>query len=303
MLTKQQRTARLSPPTGQLRAVIDTDTYNEIDDQFAIVHALLSPEKLTIEAIHAAPFLNHRSSSAGDGMEKSHDEILRILERMKLAAEGFVYKGSSTFLPSETEPVESEAARDLIRRAKESTEPLYVIALAALSNIASALLLEPSITENLVVVWLGGHARYWSQNREFNLKQERAATRVVFESGVPLVQIPCMGVASHLRTTVPELERYIPDNSEVGQFLLGRFKEYNDDHLGWSKEIWDLAPVAYLLDESWVPSSIVKARTLKDDFSWAERELEHDMRLASFINRDAVFRDLFIKLEKMQGGM
>lgn len=298
-MTEDQRLARLGHPSGIVNTVIDTDTYNEIDDQFAIVHALMSPEKFNIQAIHAAPFLNHRSSSAGDGMEKSYDEILRILERMDVPSDGFVYKGSGTFLPSETEAVESDAARDLNRRAKESTEPLYVIALAALTNIASALLLEPSIIEKIVVVWLGGNALYWPHNNEFNLKQERAATRVVFESGVPLVQIPCMGVTSHLRTTVPELERYIPTESEVGQFLLGRFKEYNDDHLGWSKEVWDLAPVAWLLNESWVPSTIVKTPTLEDDLSWTTDKLEHAMRLATFINRDAIFRDFFTKLGAM----
>jgi len=296
-MDKKQRLTKLKHPSARVNAVIDTDTYNEIDDQFAIVHALLSPEKLNIKAIHAAPFLNHRSTSAGEGMEKSYSEILRILERMNVSAEGLVYKGSTSFLASETQAVESDAAYDLIRRAKEATEPLYVIALAALSNIASALLIEPSIIEKLVVVWLGGNAHYWEHNKEFNLKQERAATRVVFESGVPLVQIPCMGVTSHLRTTVAELERYIPKENEVGQFLLGRFKEYNDNHRGWSKEIWDLAPGAWLLDESWVPSIITKTPTLADDLMYTRNPKNHDMRLATFINRDAIFRDLFSKLE------
>ncbi len=295
-MTKEQRIEKLEHPTGMVNAIIDTDTYNEIDDQFAIVHAILSSEKINIEAIYAAPFLNHRSTSAGEGMEKSYDEILRILKRMDVSSDGFVYKGSSAFLASEAEAVESDAVYDLIHRAKEATKPLYIIALAALTNIASALLLEPSIIEKIVVVWLGGNAPYWEHNKEFNLKQERAATRVVFESGVPLVQIPCMGVTSHLKTTVPELERYIPKDNEVGQFLLERFKEYNDNHMGWSKEIWDLAPVAWLLDESWVPSVITKTPTLTDDLRYTQNPKDHDMRLATFINRDAVFQDLFKKL-------
>ena len=43
-------------PKGRLRLVIDTDAANEIDDQFALAHALLSPGRLTIEAVTAAPF-------------------------------------------------------------------------------------------------------------------------------------------------------------------------------------------------------------------------------------------------------
>ena len=62
---------RLAPPVGKVRMVLDTDTFNEIDDQFAVVQSLLSPDKLAVEAIYAAPFDNGRSSGPGDGMEKS----------------------------------------------------------------------------------------------------------------------------------------------------------------------------------------------------------------------------------------
>ena len=54
--------------------VLDTDTYNEIDDQFALVYALLCPEKLNVEAVYAALFTNDRSTGPGDGMEKSYEE-------------------------------------------------------------------------------------------------------------------------------------------------------------------------------------------------------------------------------------
>ena len=81
--TDTARRRRLQPPgDGCVRMVLDTDTYNEIDDQFALVHALLSPERLKVEAIYAAPFHNDRSTGPGDGMEKSFEEILRLLARL-----------------------------------------------------------------------------------------------------------------------------------------------------------------------------------------------------------------------------
>ena len=296
-MTEEQRLTLLTPPEATVRAVIDTDTFNEVDDQFAVAHALLSPDRITVEAIYAAPFLNQRSLSPGDGMEKSYEEILRILELMNVSSEGFVYRGSEAFLASETRAVESDAAHDLVRRAREAEGPLYVIALAALTNVASALLMAPEIIHKLVVVWLGGNALYWPDNREFNLKQERSATRVVLESKVPLVLVPCMGVTSHLRTTVPELERYIGDAASLlGRFLVDRFKAYKSDHLGWSKEIWDLAPVAYLLDANWTPSELVSTPHLKDDLSWQPTSNRHKMRLVTYVDRDPIFRDLFSKL-------
>ncbi|GAB5447600.1 nucleoside hydrolase [Gymnodinialimonas sp.] len=49
--------ARLTPPKGgPVRLLIDTDTANEIDDQYALAWALLSPEKMTVEAVTAEPY-------------------------------------------------------------------------------------------------------------------------------------------------------------------------------------------------------------------------------------------------------
>ena len=68
---------RLQFPTKKVRMVLDTDTYNEIDDQFARVRAAC-PEKLNVEAVYAAPFTNDRSTGPGDGMEKSYEETAPV---------------------------------------------------------------------------------------------------------------------------------------------------------------------------------------------------------------------------------
>ena len=46
----------LEPPSGPVRLIIDTDAANEIDDQFAIAWALLSPEAFEIEGTLVEPF-------------------------------------------------------------------------------------------------------------------------------------------------------------------------------------------------------------------------------------------------------
>ncbi|MBW7457493.1 nucleoside hydrolase, partial [Paenibacillus sepulcri] len=139
-LSEDLRVRRLQPPAGKINMVLDTDTYNEIDDQFAIVYALLSKDKINLQAIYAAPFHNELSDGPKDGMEKSYDEIIRILEQMNEPAGGFVFRGSEGYLPGPQEPVDSEAARDLIAKAMAAPddEPLYVVAIAAITNIASA---------------------------------------------------------------------------------------------------------------------------------------------------------------------
>ena len=96
--------------------------------------------------------------------------------------------------------------RDLVARGLGSPDddPLYVVAIGAITNVASALLTEPALAGKIVVVWLGGHALTWPDTREFNLRQDVPAARVVLDCGVPLVLVPCMGVTSHLQTSVPE---------------------------------------------------------------------------------------------------
>ena len=147
-MTIEQRLKNLSVPKGKIDVVLDTDTYNEIDDQFALAYLLSSKEKLNTKAIYAAPFFNARSNGAEEGMEKSYAEIKKILSFMKESVDAF--KGSKSYLHDENTPVESDAADDLIKRAKSysAEKPLYVVAIGAITNIASALIKAPEIAEN-----------------------------------------------------------------------------------------------------------------------------------------------------------
>ena len=298
-LLETKRLEMLQPPEGRVRMVLDTDTYNEIDDQFAVVHALLSPEQLNLEAIYAAPFHNNRSANAEEGMEKSYAEILRLLALLNVDAEGFVYRGSTAFLVDATTPVPSDAATDMVERAMAQTdEPLYVTAVGAITNVASAILMEPEIIKRIVVVWLGGNPLYWSHTREFNLAQDIHSARLVLNCGVPFVHLPARGVVSHLLTTVAEMERYVQGQGKIGDYLVEIFKAYHSDHFAWSKVIWDIAATAYLINPQWVPTEIVHSPILTDAVTWSFDNSRHFMRIATGVNRDAIFRDLFQKLQQ-----
>ena len=74
---------RLEKPKFPVDVVLDTDTYNEIDDQFALAYMVKKTKKLNVKALYAAPFLNNKSTSPCDGMEKSYNEIIKVLSLMK----------------------------------------------------------------------------------------------------------------------------------------------------------------------------------------------------------------------------
>lgn len=295
-------TSRLLPGEGRIRVVLDTDTYNEVDDQFAVVHALLSPQRISLEAIHAAPFQNSRSEGPGNGMEKSYEEIVRLLERLGVGKRDRVYRGSRKYLPSPNEPVESDAAKHLVELSKSGVGPLFVAAIGAITNVASAILMDPEIVKRVVIVWLGGQPLHWPTAREFNLGQDVPAAQVVFNSGVPPVQIPCAGVASHLLTTVAEMEEYVKPCGEIGQYLFDTYESYRKDKFARSKEIWDIAATGYLIDPDWVTSDLIPSPILTDQITWSVDTSRHSIRIARMVNRDSIFGDLFSKLERFAKG-
>ncbi len=301
-LDEPGRLSRLRPPPpGRARAVIDTDTYNEIDDQFAITYALLSPERLGVEAIYAAPFFwesSRRSAGPADGMEKSYEEILRVLGLLGISPEGGVHRGSTEYLPDDSTPAPgSQAVDDLIARARSGEDLLYVLAIGAITNVASAILRAPDITSKVVVVWLGSHAPWWPHTREFNHAQDIPGVRVLFGSGVPLVHVPCLGVASHLLTTVAEMERYAKGQGAIGDYLCDLvMSSAREPTRGRSKVIWDIAAVAWLIDPAWVPTQLVHAPIAQDDATWTYSKDRHFIRQAYWVSRDGIFRDFFSKL-------
>lgn len=300
-LSEAFRVNRLHHPRRKVRIVLDTDTYNEIDDQFALVYSLLSPEQMSVEAIYAAPFHNKRSDSPGDGMEKSYEEILRLLDFLGVSAEGFVFRGSTEYVGAARAPQDNAAVRDMIDKALASPDddPLYVVAIGAITNVASALLLEPEIARKIVVVWLGGHNLNWPHSREFNLKQDVPAAQVVLDSGVPFVIVPCLGVTSHLLTTLAELQTFIGGRSRVGDYLCQIFKAYRPDSFGASSVIWDISTIGWLINPDWVPSDLVHSPLLTDQVTWSVDRSRHMVRVANFVYRDPIFRDMFGKIRAL----
>lgn len=294
-----QRLKMLEKPMKGASMVFDTDTYNEIDDQFALVYALLSKESFNLEAVYAAPFSNNRADNPKLGMELSHEEILRILDKLDIKPEGLAFKGSTKYLTHDLVPEASPATGDLIDRAlKHSPEnPLYVVAVGAITNVSNAILLKPEITNNIVVVWLGGNAHNWPNTREFNMLQDKDAANVILDSGVPFVQYPCMGVVSQFTTTVPEMEYYLKGHNDISNYLLEIFREYHKNHFAWSKVLWDMTAIAYLINSDWTPSQLVHAPRVTSFDTYSFNNNRHLIRMVYHIQRDAIFGDFFKKLQ------
>jgi inosine-uridine nucleoside N-ribohydrolase len=318
LLSTSQRAERLALPSHPIHIVLDTDTKNEIDDQFALIYALLSKE-LVIEAVHAAPFVKSGYPTPASGMEASYAEILTLFRHMPRPPSIPVYSGSRAVLSDPHTPVPSEAATHLIELAMQPrTTPLYVVAIGAVTNVISAILLKPQIMEHIVVVWLGAHPSYWTWDvgaavgslnhagpmREFNFSNDPMGAAALFDSGVPLVWVPCKNVAEHLRTVPAEIDRYVAGCGDIGRYLATIFHNWVTRPAA-SKPLWDMSTIASLLNPSWVPTILAPTpqfhlQTLRNSktstpFSATETTRPR-CRIAIDVKRDPIFNDFFTKL-------
>jgi inosine-uridine nucleoside N-ribohydrolase len=286
--------------------VIDTDAANETDDQFAICYALAAKEKFNVEAFYAAPFLHYRVMSASEGMHKSYDEINTILKYfspLKISS----FRGAENFL-SDGKAVENDAVCDLIKRAQSyaSDNPLYVVCIASLTNLATAILLEPSIIEKIVVLWLGGEL-YDRPPAEFNMMQDFTATRIVFGSRVRMINFPCGGISGKLTLSLQEVKEKLPSFGDIGRFLEHRFVrhytwsfgEYASDEQTLS--IWDFAPIAFLSNpDSCKMRMISRPELLTEPIRWGTCKSGMVDNICVDIDRDAVFEDFYRKLAEVK---
>jgi len=341
--------ARLAPPEGSVRLVIDTDAANEIDDQFAIAWALLTPEIMTIEAVTAEPFsfthhipellaaeramlagtehtehlvggfqgwlsrLHAQGRRAeelkpvgpGEGMELSYQEILRVHDKLGMNPAGKVYRGADRYMTDPSGPVASEAAEVIVDLAKSSAPPLYIAAMGCVTNIAAALLLAPEIIENIVVIWTSAYPSSAPHcNRpSLNLVQDVPSSRLLFDSGVPLVYLPGYHVGAQLKISLPEMERFVKGRGAIGDYLFELYTHNPLHHMYALSDIarrtwviWDIIDIAWLINPDWVPTHVTTSPVLTEDLYWRKLLSRHLMREAHDVQRDEIFMHFYDKL-------
>ena len=178
-----------------------------------------------------------------------------------------------------------------------------MVAIGAITNVASALLLNPEMKNNVVVVWLGGHAQHFHDTKEFNMRQDVAAARVVMECGVPFVQLPCNGVVDNFRISKPELEYWFKGKSELADYLasntIAEAESYAKGTV-WTRVIWDVTAVAWLLndDDKFMLSRIISTPIPTYDNFYAMNHNGYPMTYVYHIKRDALMNDLINKITK-----
>lgn len=238
--------------TRTRRVIIDSDVKNEADDQFAVVHALLSPS-LDIRGIIPAHFGSERSARS---MLDSRDELDRLLRLLGDPDAVPVANGAAERLTDESTPVDSPGARLIIDEARRSDAgPLFVGFLGPLTDMASALLLAPDIADtDTTVIWIGGppygDVEWRGTWPEFNLRNDIPAANVVFGSGIDIWQVPS-NVYRLASVGYAELRRRVEPHGELGRYLAQTVVDFNTAHHRVpveSRSLGDSPAIALMLD-------------------------------------------------------
>jgi len=293
------------PERGRIRVIITTDAKNEADDQFAIAYALMSP-KLDVVGIVAAHFgaacrMNtvHQGSDPALTMDKSYDEILLVLEKMGLSGHCPVLHGAKFALENEHTPQVSEGARFIIEQAHTPGAPLYVINLGAITDLASAYLMDPSIASGIeAALWLGG-GDFPEGCPEFNLENDIAAGNVLMDSRLNVHLLPLNSTVTMKMPFSAAFCRVRP-YGEIGRYLCDQLIEFSSTPPNPACEswiMWDMAAVGLLLDGHGWQYHTRNAPRFKTDMRYETCEREHLIRVYDRIEPQFVFEDFYCKLQ------
>ena len=239
------------PKPSRRRVIINTDAKNEADDQFAIVHGLLSPT-FDVRGLIPAHFGTHRSNRS---MEESRQEIDLLLDLLDMSGKVTVANGAAAGMPDEQTPVDSPGAQLIIEESKLASkdDPLFVSFLGPLTDMAAAILLDPEIVHrDVIVIWIGGRGYdgLAADSRiEFNLSNDIHAANVVFGSGITVWQVPS-DVYRKVSVSYAELDEKIGDAGPLGKYLIEQLVEWNAIHHGEpieSRSLGDSPAIALML--------------------------------------------------------
>ncbi len=301
---------------GRMRVLLDTDANNELDDQHAIAYMLFNGDAFDVVGITV-----NRTRGGGD-VEEHAKEAERIVKLAGLERRFAVTRGANGSFDEIVRHLgesafDGSAAVDLIiRRARESRgQPLVLLPVGKLTNIALALKKDPSITTMVKIVWLGSN---YPEPGEYNQENDEPALSYILDVNVPfemvLVRWDKPSGTAAVRITREEIRKRMPGKGpRIANAIVGRnggrfftFGDYSVDlfaHITLdgnppSRALFDMAAVAIVKNPAWAHAVRIPAPKLVSG-KWIERP-NNTRRITLWENfdRDAILKDFFASMER-----
>jgi inosine-uridine nucleoside N-ribohydrolase len=295
-----------SPANAKIPVILSTDVGNEIDDQWAIVYLLTSPEFEVLGIVSA-----HAPNISPPAGHTAYRILLDVVEnRLKMASHPPLFAGASLPLEDAKTPRPNAGVNFIIETSKRFSKDnrLTVLTIGAVTDAASAILKDPTIVDRIQIVDMG--FKNWPDgDDEFNVANDVKAMQVVFDSGVPLVVGADDVCRAHLALSLDEAKEMVSDKGPVGRWLWEEFLAALSRHRGFIKPrreddfpklmiIWDNVVLAYLLGMT-TQETYPRPR-LKDDISFERVQTNRTVTWITSVDEKRLWADFLKKLEIYQ---
>ncbi len=238
---------------SQQQIIVDADTGNEVDDLYALARILMEKD-IEVTALNAVHWQTSHWA-VPNSMENSHRLNQQLLGEMGLDVK--IFRGGAARMYDWGDRAQHSAASYEIIRQAQSNETVTILALGALTNVASAIYIEPAIASKLKVYWLGASMNFETKvlkRTTFNALMDPYALDVLLDSEVDLHILP-NNVAASMSVDFDVMETQIGGHF-LGKYLQKRWK----DHLDGGRRnriLWDLALIAIYLHPEWAEAELI----------------------------------------------
>lgn len=276
------------------RVIVDADTANEIDDLYAIVRTVVAPE-FQVEGLTSAHYT--RSTESNETVHRSQELNEQLLDAMGLGSSIPHPVGGDRSMPNTTTAVDSPAARLIIERAHAGgpNDKLIVFALGACTNLASALVLDPSIESKVIFAFIDGDYKdgKWGPGI-FNWKNDINAVKVIFESQVEYIHMPARSVSVEMRLTKSDVDEHLKGKGGVWDLLVDRWETFPRTANQKAKVMWDVALIEAVLRPK-LATPVVVGAPIIHDAQTVEQFPDNKRRVTVFeaIDSDGMARDFW----------
>lgn len=298
---------------GKMKIIFDTDTNNEVDDQNALAYLLLN------EATFDVVGVTINATKFGGDVHEHYKEAKRIITLCD-KEDTPVYKGVNgkfdEILPNlgSKDHDGSSAVDFIIKQVKKHKKDLTILAVGKLTNVALAMVKDPSIIPHVNLVWLGTN---YPNFREYNFINDIPAMNYISRSNAHFEVMPCRynmesGTArvkvykdkivekmKGLGPTVStEIEgRHGGEFNNLGDYLSSLFNHIEYYHKPPSRSLFDMVAVAVLKNKDWAQKSEVTAFVFENE-RWNTVSLSHrKIILWEFFDAEEVMKDFYQTLE------
>jgi purine nucleosidase len=303
LLTVLSFALSLSGAQERIPVVLSTDVGNEVDDQWAIVYLLTEPrfDVKGLMSAHAPTLRPPAGRTAYHILRSVVEEHLNMREHPPLI------EGASEPLQDVRTPAASPAVEFLLHVSKDYTADrrLNVLTIGAITDVASAILRDPSIVSRIRVIDMG-FQNWPTGGAEFNIANDVKAMQVVLASKVPLVIGSGDVCKKDLALSLDQARRMVAGRGPVGDWLWGEFEDWYYRHVkpmrqnDFSKPwiIWDTITLAYLLDMT--TSEEHDRPVLRDDMVFEHPGTRERVTWITSVDSKRMWADFLSRLDAFQ---